>query len=145
MPAACNSGGTQRKLAPQSHFRMAQCKAGGLWQARLRTVLRRSQFREGRRMLDSLAPLTSASVLADLPVCDAPASSVDSFRLPAACPVPEAVRRALARPAASLFDPIAVERPDGGIQWLDMSVLLLAHARLLEHANEMLHRQKEDA
>jgi signal transduction histidine kinase/DNA-binding response OmpR family regulator/HPt (histidine-containing phosphotransfer) domain-containing protein len=67
------------------------------------------------------------------------------LRLPASTPIPEAARDALGRPPEFAYEPVLVEYADGSACVLDTHVLLMAQARLLELANDVIRRQKEDA
>jgi signal transduction histidine kinase/DNA-binding response OmpR family regulator len=67
------------------------------------------------------------------------------LRLAADTPIPEAARAALERPAEFAWEPALVVSPDGTAGVLDIHILLLAQARLLELANEVIRRQKEEA
>ncbi len=71
--------------------------------------------------------------------------NVPTLRLPADTPVSEAARAALERPAEFAYEPVLVTRPEGAAGVLDSHVLLLAQARLLELANGVIRRQKEEA
>jgi signal transduction histidine kinase/DNA-binding response OmpR family regulator len=73
------------------------------------------------------------------------ALEVPTLRLPSHAPIPDAARAALGRPQEFAYEPILVSYPDGGAAVLDSHVLLLAQARLLEIANEVIRRQKEEA
>jgi signal transduction histidine kinase/FixJ family two-component response regulator len=67
------------------------------------------------------------------------------LRLPASCPISEAARGALLRPAELAYEPILVEHPDRGPRVLDAHVLLLAQNQLLAAANQIIRQQKEAA
>jgi signal transduction histidine kinase/DNA-binding response OmpR family regulator/HPt (histidine-containing phosphotransfer) domain-containing protein len=73
------------------------------------------------------------------------ATPSDVLRLPAACPIGEAVRLALERPQESVHEPVICEGPDGTWRVLDIYDLELAQVRLLAAANEIIQRQKEAA
>jgi signal transduction histidine kinase/CheY-like chemotaxis protein len=73
------------------------------------------------------------------------ALDVPTLRLPAETPIPDAARAALGRPQEFAYEPVLVIHPEGRVCVLDSHVLLLAQARLLELANEVIHRQKEEA
>ena len=68
-----------------------------------------------------------------------------TLTLPASCSIAEAARQALARPQDLVYEPIVIEFPDGSLRLLDVYVLLLAQARLLALANQVIKRQKETA
>jgi signal transduction histidine kinase/DNA-binding response OmpR family regulator len=59
--------------------------------------------------------------------------------------IPAAARAALGRPSALVYEPLLVEAEDGSCCVLDIHVLLLAQAQLLEHANLQVQHQKEAA
>jgi signal transduction histidine kinase/DNA-binding response OmpR family regulator len=67
------------------------------------------------------------------------------LRLPADCLVPAAARAALSRPTETVYEPLLIELPDGSCRVLDIHVLLLAQAHLLEQANQVIGQQKEAA
>jgi signal transduction histidine kinase/CheY-like chemotaxis protein len=73
------------------------------------------------------------------------ALDVPTLRLPAHTPIPEAARAALERPPEFVYEPLLVGHPEGHSYVLDSHVLLLAQARLLELANDVIRRQKEEA
>jgi signal transduction histidine kinase/CheY-like chemotaxis protein/HPt (histidine-containing phosphotransfer) domain-containing protein len=59
--------------------------------------------------------------------------------------IPAAARAALTRPSAIVYEPLLIEAPDGTCRVLDIHVLLLAQAQLLEQANIQVQHQKEAA
>jgi signal transduction histidine kinase/DNA-binding response OmpR family regulator/HPt (histidine-containing phosphotransfer) domain-containing protein len=67
------------------------------------------------------------------------------LRLAGGCPIPQAARRALDRPPATVYEPLLIEFPGGTCRVLDIHVLLLAQAQLLENANLTIQHQKEAA
>jgi signal transduction histidine kinase/CheY-like chemotaxis protein len=73
------------------------------------------------------------------------ALEVPTLHLPSHTPIPDAARAALGRPQEFAYEPVLVNYPDGRAAVLDSHVLLLAQARLLELANEVIRRQKEEA
>jgi two-component system, sensor histidine kinase and response regulator len=73
------------------------------------------------------------------------ALEVPTLRLPAGTPIPDAARAALSRAPEFVYEPVLVDYPDGSARVLDSHVLLLAQARLLELANDVIRRQKEEA
>jgi signal transduction histidine kinase/CheY-like chemotaxis protein len=73
------------------------------------------------------------------------ANPIDVLRLPAACRISDAVRLALERPPASVYEPVVCEKPDGTWRILDMYELELAQVRLLATANQIIQQQKEAA
>jgi signal transduction histidine kinase/DNA-binding response OmpR family regulator len=69
----------------------------------------------------------------------------EPLQLPSDCPIAEAARRALARPQDVAYEPIIIKFPGAEVRLLDAYILLLAQARLLALANEVIQRQKEAA
>jgi signal transduction histidine kinase/DNA-binding response OmpR family regulator len=59
--------------------------------------------------------------------------------------IPAAARAALDRPSSVVYEPLLVEADDGSSRVLDVHVLLLAQAQLLEYANIQVQQQKEAA
>jgi signal transduction histidine kinase/DNA-binding NarL/FixJ family response regulator len=59
--------------------------------------------------------------------------------------VSASARTALDRPSGAVYEPILVEAADGSCRVLDIHVLLLAQAHLLEEANIQVQHQKEAA
>lgn len=62
-------------------------------------------------------------------------SGGEALLLDNSTPIPEAARRALARPQARLLDPLVVAGNKGGLSLVDVQLLLATLARLLEKRN----------
>lgn len=73
------------------------------------------------------------------------AVAAEPLVLPASTPVGEAGRRALARTVEWAYEPILIVFPDQTARLLDVLDLLKAQNQLLEVANAVIQRQKEEA
>lgn len=72
------------------------------------------------------------------------AIEIDDLRLLSNCSIEQAVRRALHRPPALLYEPIAViDTEDESIGLLELHLLLLAQSQISARVNAMINQQKE--
>lgn len=67
------------------------------------------------------------------------------LHLPASCKIHEAVDIALARDPHQAYEPIALVLPDGQVRFLDLHILLVAHSRLFQLANQTIEEKKDAA
>ncbi|MGL5193394.1 MAG: response regulator [Chroococcales cyanobacterium] len=67
------------------------------------------------------------------------------LHLPASCKIHEAVDIALARDPHQAYEPIALVLPDGQVRFLDLHILLVAHSRLFQLANQTIEDKKDAA
>ena len=67
------------------------------------------------------------------------------LHLPASCKIHEAVDIALGRDPNQAYEPIALVFPDGQVRFLDLHILLVAHSRLFQLANQTIEEKKDAA
>ncbi|MCT7983996.1 response regulator [Laspinema sp. A4] len=67
------------------------------------------------------------------------------LHLPGSCKIHEAVDIALARDPHQAYEPIALVLPDGQVRFLDLHILLVAHSRLFQLANQTIEDKKDAA
>ncbi len=67
------------------------------------------------------------------------------LHLPGSCKIHEAVDIALARDPHQAYEPIALVLPDGQVRFLDLHILLVAHSRLFQLANQTIEEKKDAA
>ncbi|MCT7972403.1 response regulator [Laspinema olomoucense] len=67
------------------------------------------------------------------------------LHLPASCKIHKAVDIALARDPHQAYEPIALVLPDGQVRFLDLHILLVAHSRLFQLANQTIEEKKDAA
>ncbi len=66
-------------------------------------------------------------------------AKTEIFILPSHTPIVTAVRQALQRPPAQIYEPIVVQQPSGNYQLLEIHQLLLAQVQLHEQTTAALH------
>ncbi len=67
------------------------------------------------------------------------------LRLPSDYPIERALREALTRNAEALYDPVAVEFPDGSVKLIDFYILLLAQNNMLVQYSSLLDAEKKQS
>ncbi|QDU27729.1 Signal transduction histidine-protein kinase BarA [Anatilimnocola aggregata] len=75
----------------------------------------------------------------------AAAVETDSLELPSTMTVPAAVAVALSRSRHIIYEPVVIRFPDGDVRLLSSETLLLAQSKIIEHASEIIQRQKDAA